>query len=46
MAQSVARLIQEPEFAGLIPDSATFFRFPSLLIQGGQLSVSGESMCT
>ena len=47
VAQSVARLTQEPEVPGPIPDPATYvLSFLLPLIQEGQLSVTGESMCT
>ena len=46
--QSVAGLPQEPEVLGLIPGrphtGVLSFLLP--LIQEGQLSVTGESMCT
>ena len=41
VAQSVARLTQEPEVPGLVPGRATYF----CLIEEGQLSVTGPSMC-
>ena len=40
----IARLTQEPEVLGSIPGPATCLRFP--LIQEGQLSVTGENVCT
>ena len=43
VAQSITRLIQEPEVPESIPGPATYFLLP--LIQGGQLLVTGESMC-
>ena len=44
-AQSVARLTQEPEVLSSIPGPAAYFRFSFPVIQG-QLSVTGEGMCT
>ena len=41
VAQSVVRLAEEPEVPGSIPGPAIY-----LLIQEGQLSVTGESLCT
>ena len=45
VAQSEARLTQEPEVPGSIPGPATYFRF-FFASHEGQLSVTGESMCT
>ena len=44
VAQSVARLTQEPEVPGSIPGHILSFLLP--LIQQAQLSVTGKSMCT
>ena len=45
VAQSVGHLTRKSEVLGLIPGLATLsFLLP--LIQEGQLSVTGESMCT
>ena len=47
IAQSVARLTQEPEVQGLIPGPATYFRFSFRRFKKGKkLSVTGEGMCT
>ena len=43
IAQSVACLTDEPEIPGSIPSHILSFSLP--LIQEGQLSVTGESMC-
>ena len=46
VAQLVERLTQEPEVPGAIPGPATYrLSFLLPLIQEGQLSVTGESMC-
>ena len=47
VAQLVVRLTQGPEvqYPGSIPGQATYFLFLLPLIQEGQLSVTGESMC-
>ena len=44
VAQSVGHLTCKSEVMGSIPGLATYFLLP--LIQEGQLSVTGESMCT
>ena len=44
--QLVARQAQEPDVPGSIPGPATYFRFFLLLIQVGELSVTGKSICT
>ena len=44
VAQSVARLTHEPEVPGSIPGPATYFLLR--LIQEGQLSVTGGTICT
>ena len=46
VAQSVGHLTYEPEVPGLISGSALLLLFLLLLIQEGQLSVTGENMCT
>ena len=43
-AQSVGHLTRKSGVLGLIPGLATYFHLP--LFQEGQLSVTGESMCT
>ena len=43
-AQSAGHLTRKSGVLGSIPSLATYFRF-SLLIQEGQLSVTGKSMC-
>ena len=45
LAQSVGHLTRKSEVLGSIPGLATSFCF-SFLIQEGQLSVKGKSMCT
>ena len=44
LAQSVGHLTRKSEILGSIPGLATSFLLP--LIQEGQLSVTGENMCT
>ena len=46
VTQSVGNLTRKSEVLGSIPSLATYFFFLLLLIQEGQLSVTGESMCT
>ena len=57
IAQSAVHLTEKPEVACSIPGRAIYFRgndheifsmiiLPLPLIQEGQLSVTGESMCT
>ena len=46
VAQSVARLTQEPEVPGSIPGPAHILSFLFPLIQEGQSSDTGESICT
>ena len=43
---SVGHLTCKSEVLGSIPGLATYFSFLLSLIQEGQLSVTGESMCT
>ena len=46
VAQSVGHLTRKSRVLGSIPGLATYFRFSPPLFQEGQLSVTGESMCT
>ena len=46
VVQSVAHLTEELEDPVSMPGPATYFCFSRRLIQEGQLSVTGESMCT
>ena len=43
VAQSIGHLTRKSGVLGSIPGLATYFRFS---FQEGQLSVTGESMCT
>ena len=46
LAQSVGQLTRKSGVLGSIPSLATYFRFSIRFFQEGQLSVTGESMCT
>ena len=46
VAQSVGHLTRKSEVLGSIPGLAIYFCFFLPLIQEGQLSVTGENMCT
>ena len=46
VAQSVGHLTRMSGVLGSIPGLATYFRFSFRFFQEGQLSVTGESMCT
>ena len=46
VAQSVGHLTRKSGVLGSIPGLATYFRFSFRFFQEGQLSVTGESMCT
>ena len=46
IAQSVGHLTHKSGVLGSIPGLATYFRFSFHFFQEGQLSVTGESMCT
>ena len=46
VAQSVGPLTRKSGVLGSIPGLATYFRFSFRFFQEGQLSVTGESMCT
>ena len=46
VAQSVGHLTRKSGVLGSIPGLATYFGFLLPLFQEGQLSVTGESMCT
>ena len=46
VAQSVGHLTRKSRVLGSIPSLATYFRFSFRFFQEGQLSVTGESMCT
>ena len=46
IAQSVGHLTCKSGVLGSIPGLATYFRFSFRFVQEGQLSVTGESMCT
>ena len=46
VAQSVGHLTRKSGVLGSIPGLATYFRFFFRFFQEGQLSVTGESMCT
>ena len=46
VAQSVGHLTRKSGVLGSIPGLATYFSFLLPLFQEGQLSVTGESMCT
>ena len=46
VAQSVGHLTRKSVVLGSIPGLATYFHFILPLFQEGQLSVTGESMCT
>ena len=46
IAQSVGHLTRKSGVLGSIPGLATYFRFSFRFFQEGQLSVTGESMCT
>ena len=46
VVQSVGHLTCKSGVLGSIPGLATYFRFSFRLFQEGQLSVTGESMCT
>ena len=46
VAQSVGHLTRRSGVLGSIPGLATYFRFSFRFFQEGQLSVTGESMCT
>ena len=46
VAQSVGHLTRNSGVLGSIPGLATYFRFSFRIFQEGQLSVTGESMCT
>ena len=46
VAHSVGHLTRKSGVLGSIPGLATYFRFSFPLFQEGQLSVTGESMCT
>ena len=45
-AQSVGHLTRKSGALGSIPGLATYFRFSFRFFEEGQLSVTGESMCT
>ena len=44
--QSVVHQTREPGVPGSKAGIATYFHFPPRLIQEGQFSVTGKSMCT
>ena len=46
VAQSVGHLSRKSGVLGSIHGLATYFRFSFRFLQEGQLSVTGESMCT
>ena len=46
VGQSVGHLTRKSRVLGSIPGLATYFSFLLPLFQEGQLSVTGESMCT
>ena len=46
VAQSVGHLTRKSGVLGSIPGLATYFCFSFRFFQEGQLSVTGESMCT
>ena len=46
VAQSVGHLTRKSEVLGSIPGLTIYFRFFLPLIQEGQLSITGETICT